>query len=483
MNDLSAMVELRRAAQDGSTAVEDARTRRALLHILEDLQGERNAAREARRQWIETVDTISHPMVVHDQDFLVVRANKAYAARTGVEVTALLGQPYWKCFPRLGGPLRGCTDSVSPADGCEEELTLESGETFIARSFPIGDAGAAGRQTLLLFEDVTEAKRAKAALEMSERRFRSLIEGSSDVVYLVDRQGNLQYRSPSATRLLGRSDGEVIGASVMNHLDPDDVPAARRALAEILRAPGSQGEVTARLRCSDGRWINVEIIGTNRLDDPAVRGVILNMRDVTERKYAEQSLRGALISTVEAIAATVETRDPYTAGHQRRVADLAAAIAREMGLPAHEVEGIRFGALIHDLGKLQVPAELLAKPTRLTPLEFELIKTHPQAGYAIVKGIQFPWKVAEMVHQHHERLDGSGYPQGLKGEAIALEARILSVADVVEAMASHRPYRAGLGIDVALKEIEGKRGKWFDPQAVDACLRLFREKGYSLEKG
>jgi putative nucleotidyltransferase with HDIG domain len=204
------------------------------------------------------------------------------------------------------------------------------------------------------------------------------------------------------------------------------------------------------------------------------------VEDISERKRADTELRDALVATVGAIAATVETRDPYTAGHQCRVADLAAAIAEEMMLSAHQVEGIRFGAQIHDLGKMKVPSELLTKPTRLTALEFELIKTHPQAGYDIVKNIRFPWRVAEMVHQHHERLDGTGYPQGLKGDEIALEARILCVADVVEAMASHRPYRAGLGIDVALKEIEDKRGRWYDPVAVDACLRLFREKGFQL---
>jgi len=153
-----------------------------------------------------------------------------------------------------------------------------------------------------------------------------------------------------------------------------------------------------------------------------------------------------------------------------------------MGLPAATIEGIRFGALIHDLGKIQIPAEILSKPTRLTPLEFELIKTHPQAGYEIVKGIEFPWPVAQMVLQHHERLDGTGYPNGTKGDEISLEARILAVADVVEAMASHRPYRPGLGIDAALKEIEAKRGRWFDPQAVDACLRLFREKSFVLDR-
>jgi PAS domain S-box-containing protein len=208
---------------------------------------------------------------------------------------------------------------------------------------------------------------------------------------------------------------------------------------------------------------------------------IANLRAGVERQAAATKLRASLEGTISAVAATMESRDPYTAGHQRRVADIASAIATEMGLPAHSVEGIRFGGLIHDLGKIQIPAEILSKPSRLSRLELELIKTHPQSGHDILKGIEFPWPIALMVLQHHERLDGTGYPQGLKGDAIVLEARILAVADVVEAMSSHRPYRPGLGLDAALKEIEEKKGKWFDPAAVDACLRLFREKDYVLQ--
>jgi putative nucleotidyltransferase with HDIG domain len=205
---------------------------------------------------------------------------------------------------------------------------------------------------------------------------------------------------------------------------------------------------------------------------------IANLRNAAARRKATEDLRESLESAVGAIAATLEARDPYTAGHQRRVAELAAAIGREMRLAPEVVRGLHFGALIHDVGKIQVPAELLSKPTRLTPLEFEFIKTHPQAGYEIVRNITFPWPVADMVRQHHERLDGSGYPQGLKGDAIALEARLIAVADVVEAMASHRPYRASRGIEAALRDIEARRGTWFEPAAVDACVRLFRAERF-----
>ncbi len=208
-------------------------------------------------------------------------------------------------------------------------------------------------------------------------------------------------------------------------------------------------------------------------------------KKVEERTAALQDsmekLQKSLEGSIQAIARTVEMRDPYTAGHQQRVAKLAGAIADEMGLSDDISYGIRMGGLIHDLGKVSIPAEILTKPGRITKIEFELIKTHPQVGYDILKSIEFPWPIAKMVFQHHERMDGSGYPGGLPGSNIILEARILGVADVVEAMASHRPYRPSLGIDKALEEISINKGKLYDPDASEVCLRLFRQKGFLLD--
>jgi putative nucleotidyltransferase with HDIG domain len=223
------------------------------------------------------------------------------------------------------------------------------------------------------------------------------------------------------------------------------------------------------------RWEQDEIAFACQLADKVALAFTLR-----ERRDAQAALRAGLEDTVLAIAATAEMRDPYTAGHERRVADLAAAIAREMGLAERAIEGLRFGAMIHDLGKMKIPAEILVKPSRLSPIEYELIKGHAIAGFDILKDISFPWPVAQMVRQHHERLDGSGYPDGLKDGAILAEARILAVADVVEAMSSHRPYRPGLGIEKALDEIVRGRDAQYDARAVDACLRLFREKAYTL---
>jgi len=204
----------------------------------------------------------------------------------------------------------------------------------------------------------------------------------------------------------------------------------------------------------------------------------------TERELQQnlKKLQVTLEGTIHALASAVEMRDPYTAGHQREVAQLACAIAKEMDLPEEQIEGIRMAGLIHDIGKINVPAEILSKPSTLNGLEFGLIKTHPQVGCDILNGtIEFPWPIAQIVLQHHERMDGSGYPVGLSGEEILLEARILGVADVVEAMASHRPYRPALSINQALEEISQNRGILYDPEVVDACLKLFTEKGFKLE--
>jgi putative nucleotidyltransferase with HDIG domain len=180
------------------------------------------------------------------------------------------------------------------------------------------------------------------------------------------------------------------------------------------------------------------------------------------------------------MAVTVETRDPYTAGHQRRVADLARAIASEMNLKSEQIDGVRMASMIHDIGKISLPSEILTKPTELTKLEYNLIKTHPESGYNILKDIEFPWPIAQIVLEHHERIDGSGYPNGLTGEQILLESRIIATADVVEAISSNRPYRPARGLDAALDEISKNKGILYEPDTVDACLRLFREKNYKL---
>jgi putative two-component system response regulator len=207
-------------------------------------------------------------------------------------------------------------------------------------------------------------------------------------------------------------------------------------------------------------------------------------RKQTEEKIQEtmEHLRKAVHTTIQILLTAIEIKDPYTAGHQRRATDLAIAIATDMGLPRNIIEGIRVAGAIHDIGKIPIPVEVLSKPSKLSTTEYALLKEHAQHGYEILKDVASPWPLAKMAHQHHERLNGSGYPQGLKGENILLEARILAVADVVEAMASFRPYRPAPGIDAALEEIEKNAGVLYERAAGEVCLRLFREKGFMFEQ-
>lgn len=216
-------------------------------------------------------------------------------------------------------------------------------------------------------------------------------------------------------------------------------------------------------------------------------GAIESIRDITERRENEEALQKSyqqleriLAGAVNALGATAEKRDPYTAGHQRRVSQLAVSIARVMNLPDKQVEAIQTASALHDIGKMYIPAEILSKPGQLTEVERMLIETHPQAGYDIVKSIPFADPIADILIQHHERLDGSGYPQGLSGSQILLEARIIAVADVVEAMSSHRPYRPSFGLDTALQEIIRYKGRLYDPGVVEACVNIFRERGFNF---
>jgi HD-GYP domain-containing protein (c-di-GMP phosphodiesterase class II) len=237
----------------------------------------------------------------------------------------------------------------------------------------------------------------------------------------------------------------------------------------------------------DGSLIDVGVHGSATTIH-GQRAIVGLVQDITERRKAEQRIKkyvgrleSAMVGTVEAISRMVDLRDPYTSGHERRVAEIAGEIGRSLGLEEQRVRGLQIAGRLHDIGKISVPAEILSKPTRLTSMEYEIVKLHACHGHEILEGVEFPWPIAEIAHQHHERLDGSGYPHGLKGDSIIPEARILAVADVIEAMSSHRPYRASLGIAPALAEIERGAGKLYDGDVANAALRLFRVKGYRLQ--
>ena len=273
----------------------------------------------------------------------------------------------------------------------------------------------------------------------------------------------------------------------MSRLHPED---RERVLAAVQKHLKSEEPycLECRVKRKDGTYLCWLDRGSVVYDDAGKpRKWIGAVTDITERKRAEKEveesaarLRQMMDGTVKAISSALEFRDPYTAGHEKRVAALSCAIAAEMGLPADQIQGIRITGYMHDLGKIAIPFEILFKPARLSDHEFSIVKTHPQFGYNILKEINFVWPVALATLQHHERLNGAGYPQGLKGDAILLEARILAVADVVETMLSTRSYRPAVGLEAALKEISANKGILFDADVADACLRVFKERSFQF---
>lgn len=330
--------------------------------------------------------------------------------------------------------------------------------------------------------DITDRKKAELALHRAEEKYRSIFENAQEGIFQTTREGRFLTANQSLAAILGYDSPEDLMTSVKDvnaqlYVNPEDL---RRMSAMIENGRMVTGYEIRCLR-KDGTEIWASLSQRAVLDaDGRTLFYEGSINDITGRKTSMEQIRKALSATIRAMAVVVETRDPYTAGHQRRVADLSRAMATEMGLPSERIDGIRMAGIIHDLGKISVPAEILSKPSRLTGVEFMLIKTHPQAGHDILKDIQFPWPIARMVLEHHERTDGSGYPNGLTGDKTLLESRILAVADVVESMASHRPFRPALGVQAALKEIAGHRGTLYDPKAVDACLAVFR-KGYAFK--
>jgi len=457
-------------------------------------------------------------------------------------------------------------------------------------------------------DDVKQCLKAKGKILHSENLFRILAEQSSDIIFIINSEGLVIYVNPVIEKCLGLKPDEMIGTIQFDIIHPDDLDSIMSAIDAVLsdhNAPDQRREV--RLRHKDGSWRTFDAIGIKMTCSSVIQHIVVEMRDITERKKMEeelllikramddssdaigikdlqrnhfymnkailelfeytpeeiraagggtvlyankdvgrevfdtvfagkswigetemlsksgrvipvilradaikdekgktigiigvhtditerrraqeqleetlQRLKNAIGATVKVLVSALESRDPYTAGHQSRSAKLACAIAEEMGLAKETVEGIMMAGVIHDIGKLSIPSEILTKPTQLTNVEYLLIKQHSQSGYDMLKHVESPWPLAQIVQQHHERLDGSGYPHKLRNDEIIIEARILAVADVVEAMASHRPYRQALGIEKALEEIQNNKGILYDDAVVDACVKLFREKGYQL---
>ncbi len=344
-----------------------------------------------------------------------------------------------------------------------------------------------------------DLKELKASIEMAllrhemenmlienEEKYSAILKSIGDAVIVTNSKGDITFFNPVAEIMTGYKRESVMGKPLERviHIEDEKISFVKNYKNECDKEKSRYYIVSM-----NNKKIPVDYRITPLIDNKNnYVGTVMVVRDISERiRYEDRIhesfrvLRKAMGGVIHAMAQTVETRDPYTAGHQRRVANIARYIAERMSLPSDKIEGIRMAGVIHDLGKISIPAEILSKPGKITEVEFNLIKNHCQAGYDILKSIDFPWPIADIVYQHHERIDGSGYPGGITGDEIIIEAKIISVADVMEAMASHRPYRPSLGVDFALNEIEKNKGILYDKDVADTCIKMFRSGDVSID--
>lgn len=424
-----------------------------------------------------------------------------FCSRTLAEITGhadwhdLIGKNDFDVFPK----------ETAEIYRAEEAVIFNEGSSVLGKVNPYYDAlgnkgwvetnkwplfNEAGKVTGLfgISRDITKHLHMEESLKASAEQFKGLVEQNIAGIYIIQ-NGVFAYCNQRFAEIFGyASSSEIVGLNPITLVDDKD----RSLVAENIRlrteAEGNVVNYSFAAFRKDGTQINVGVHGARAtyLGKPALIGVLQDisekMRDEEKIQHYIKQLQDAFMNTVEVAMNLSEMRDPYTAGHERRVAEIAVAISAELGFDAHRQQGMRVAGYLHDIGKISIPSEILSKPGKLSEVEYSLIKGHAQASYDALKSVEFPWPVAEVALQHHERIDGTGYPQGLKGEGIIIEARILAVADVVEAMSTHRPYRPGLGIEKALAEIERGRGTAYDETVVDACLKLFREKGFKLKE-
>lgn len=483
-------------AETTSVVYHDADGRERTAIIMRDFS-ERRRLESEREQYYKFFMLSMDAMCIADPFGCFRRVNPAFCQLTGYTEAELVSQPFIDFV--VPEDRQRTADEMKLQVSVRPSLRFEN--TYVCKD---------GRRVLLLWNayfdqtdgvtyaiarDVTERRAAEHKLAESEARYRSVVTSMAEGVVFQAADGSIISVNPAAERIEGRTFAEMLGHDSDDPMwaatreDGSPFPGEEHPSMVTLRSGEPQSNVVMGITRGDGekRWISINSALVQDEGDAGSRAAVTTFHDITEQKNAERKIRDyaariehTMISIVDTISLMVELRDPYTAGHERRVAHLAVAIGRELGLDAERLRGLQMAGAVHDVGKLSVPGDLLVKPTRLSPIEYEMVKTHAQNGYEVLKNIDSPWPIAEVARQHHERLDGSGYPRGLKGEEIILEACILAVADAVEAMSSHRPYRPAFGIDASLQEIERGAGTLFDPDVVAGCTRLFRGKGYKL---
>ncbi len=463
-------------------------------------QNERRQAAEARAEisefrFREVFEASPTPMQIQSLSAGTMRAiNRAHQQWLGYALEEIGSEEHWfsQVYPdpavrqqlkaAWSQSIEEARRSGSEVRSPELSLRCKDGSERIAR----GTMTLVGDDAVVAWTDLTEVRRSEQALRESEQHFRGMIEQTVMGIY-VRRNDKLIYVNPRYCEMMGWSSEELLSQDIWKFTSQDPENIARiKANWARLDAGERSVHYQVPVLCQNG---DVREFGlhANPISWDGQAATIVMAEDITERKQAETQIAGyvkqleaSMRGTLQAVSNMIDQRDPYTAGHERRVSLIAGAIGREMGWSEDRCDRLEMVGLVHDIGKISVPAEILSKPGRLSALEMQLIRGHAQAGYDILKDVPFPFPVADIIHQHHERLDGSGYPRGLKGEQILPEARVLAVADVIESIATHRPYRPARGLDVALEELERGRGTQYDPDAIDAFSRLLHDKGYTL---
>jgi PAS domain S-box-containing protein len=434
------------------------------------------------------IGTSADPTYSVNRDYRYTSFNAAHAA--AMTVLYGIGIELGDSIVAAGSAADGAQTQVSLDRALSDEAFVEVAEAGAQADdpdalevtyTPIHDVYDSVVGVLVQTRGLSDLARAQSALAESEARYRSYVTNAPYGVFVTDAQGGYVDVNPAAVEQTGYSLSELEQMSISELLAPESLVSGRQEFEHLVLTGASSGSLV--LVRKDGTTFPVRLDAV-RLSATRYLGFIV---DVSEQQRAEdevltgaQQLMQTLKATIAALGAVTELRDPYTAGHQRRVAQLAGAIAAELGWSDERITSLRTAGQLHDIGKVVVPAEILSKPGRLTEVEMELVRGHAAASAALIAGIDFGGPVAAVVNQHHERLDGTGYPAGLVGAQILPEARVLAVADCVEAMASHRPYRPALGIDAALDEVGAGAGIGYDADVVAACVRLFRERGFTL---
>ena len=438
------------------------------------------------------ISTMADSLILLDREGNIVNVNKATLYLSGYGNSELEGKSVEIFFREkdfkntlLNKAIK--RESIRNYEFSFKTKTGENIPAIFSSSAMIDEAGGMAG-IVCIVKDITERKLAEENVKNAKDELQMILDSVPAIIFYKDIEGRFIRVNKTLANSLQVPIKDIVGKTTEALFPKEEAENMRKDDQEAILSGKAKRDIIEPFTTPDGiRWLIIDKI-PYKDKKGKITGIIGFAKDITEQRKSEEELRQSyqqlkktMDAAIDTMSSIIEAKDPYTAGHQQRVSQLATAIAKELHLSQDKVEGIRIASLIHDIGKIGLPTEILSKPIRLSDIEFSLIKEHSQIGFNILKSIDFSYPVAEIVLQHHERPNGSGYPNHLKGDKVLLEARILGVADVVEAMSSHRPYRPALGIDKALEEITQNKGILYDPKAVDVCLKLFKEKGFEFE--